>query len=68
MNRKEVSIPGISCGHCVSTIERELMELDGLKSVKGDPVSKRVVIEWDAPTDWRLIAGTLEEIGYPPGE
>ena len=36
MTTKTYHVPNISCGHCVSTIERELRELVGVKSVKAE--------------------------------
>ena len=65
MEEKSVHIPKISCGHCVMTIERELGELEGIKSVDGDAKTKQVKIKWDSPATWEKIAGTLDEVGYP---
>ncbi len=36
MTTKTYSVPNISCGHCVMTIERELKFVDGLQSVKAE--------------------------------
>ena len=37
MEQKTFSIPNISCGHCVKTIQRELLEIPGVTGVEGDP-------------------------------
>jgi len=66
MDEKDVTIPAISCGHCVATIERELGELDGIDVVRGDPYTKRVTIRWSAPADWIRITEVLDDIGFPP--
>ena len=63
-----VHVPAISCGHCVRTIERELGELPGVRSVRADAETKRVAISWEAPADWTAIAALLAEIGFPPAE
>lgn len=64
---KTVDVPGISCGHCVMTIEREVGELDGVDSVKAEQASKRVTISWDPDaTDWVVIEDTMKEINFPP--
>ena len=68
MQTKTVNVPGISCGHCVMTVEREVGELDGVKSVKADLESKNVVIEWDDPASWEKIKNLLIEIEYPAAE
>jgi len=68
MEEKTVSIPKISCGHCVLAITRELGELPGVLAVDGDPATRQVVIRWQAPATWADIAKTLNEIGYPAQE
>jgi len=65
MQTKTVTVPNISCGHCVHTIQNEVSELEGIVSVKADETSKQVTISWDAPQTWEGVAGLLEEIGYP---
>ena len=65
METSTFSIPNISCGHCVMTIKNELGELDGVQSVEGDPGSKTVTVQWDAPASQDKIRSTLKEINYP---
>ncbi|MBU4317483.1 MAG: heavy-metal-associated domain-containing protein [Proteobacteria bacterium] len=65
MKTQTFKIANISCGHCVATIQRELKELDGVIDVKGDPKTKKVTIEWDAPATVVQIEAKLSEIGYP---
>jgi len=55
MASKTVKIPKINCGHCTSTIEREVGELEGITSVKADKENKEVTIEWNETT-WTKIA------------
>jgi copper chaperone CopZ len=67
MTTKTVKVPGISCGHCVMTIEREVGELAGVTSVKAEQVTRDVTVSWDpAATDWSAIESLLKEINYPP--
>lgn len=67
METKTVTVPNITCGHCVMTIEREVGEVDGVASVKGEKETKRVTISWDPDaTDWVVIEDTMKEIDYPP--
>ena len=49
MSKDTLSIPNISCGHCVMAIKNELQDMEGVKSVEGNPQAKTVDIEWDAP-------------------
>jgi copper chaperone CopZ len=48
------------------TIERELGELDGVRSVDADAEAKTVTVEWEAPATWEDIKKLLMEINYPP--
>lgn len=65
MESKTFSIPNISCGHCVMSIKNELSEIEGVSNVEGDPDSKKVTVEYDAPVTLEKIKSTLEEINYP---
>ena len=68
MERTTLSVPSITCGHCVMTIKRELGELQGVARVEGDPAAKSITVEWAAPTTLEAIKATLREINYPAGE
>ncbi|MEJ2723612.1 MAG: heavy-metal-associated domain-containing protein [Deltaproteobacteria bacterium] len=65
MEKTTLSIPNISCGHCVMTIEREITDISGVSEVKGDVGSKQVTVSWDAPASLEKIKDTLKEINYP---
>ncbi len=65
MRKQSFKIPNISCGHCVNTIKSELTEIEGIKSVDGNPQSKTIEVEWDAPASVDKIKDKLAEINYP---
>jgi copper ion binding protein len=65
MATEKLSVPNISCGHCVMTIQRELGELEGVSKVDGDPTSKEITVNFDAPATVEKIKSTLQEINYP---
>ena len=65
MDEKTFTIPNISCGHCVMAIKNELGDLEGVKGVNGDPDSKQVTVQWEAPLTLEKIQETLKEINYP---
>jgi copper chaperone CopZ len=65
MEKKTFSIPNISCGHCVMSIKNELSELEGVTSVEGNPETKSIDVEWDAPITEEKLMETLKEINYP---
>lgn len=60
------SIPNISCGHCVHTIQMEVGELEGVKSVEASASAKTAVITFDDPATEETIIATLKEINYAP--
>jgi copper chaperone len=68
MEAKTLSIPNISCGHCVMSIKKELSEMKGISKVEGDPASKTVTLEWDVPATLETIKETLKEINYPAAD
>ena len=59
------SIPNISCGHCVHTIQTELSDVNGVKSVKADQETKKVEVVFDAPASEEKIKALLVLIDYP---
>ncbi len=62
---KTYSVPNISCGHCVMTIERELKELPGVKNVQANEQTKAVMVEVESLDLLPKVEALLEEIGYP---
>lgn len=65
MTQETLTVPNISCGHCVSAIESELADVEGVTSVKADTDTKTVVVQWNAPASIDQIRATLSEINYP---
>jgi len=65
MNTVKYSIPNISCGHCVHTIQSEVSELPGVQSVVADKDQRTAVIVFDAPATEEMIKALLAEINYP---
>ncbi|MFQ6015392.1 MAG: heavy-metal-associated domain-containing protein [Anaerolineae bacterium] len=63
-----LSVPNISCDHCIMAIKRELGELSGVSQVEGDVEKKEVTVSYDTEETLAAIRSTLEEIGYPVAE
>ncbi|MCI0521055.1 MAG: cation transporter [Chloroflexi bacterium] len=59
------SIPNISCGHCVHTIQSEVGELDGVKAVAANKDQKTATISFEAPASEEAIKALLAELNYP---
>ena len=66
MQSKTFTVPNISCGHCVHTVQMEVGDITGVKSVKAEQDSKQVVVEWGEPATWEQIEAVLVEINYAP--
>jgi len=47
------------------SIKNELTEMEGVHSVEGDPDTKSITVEWDAPATLELLKARLSEINYP---
>jgi copper chaperone len=60
------SVPNISCGHCVHTIETELSDLEGVVQAKAELMDKRVTVDYEPPATPDTIRALLTEIAYPP--
>jgi copper chaperone len=62
---KEVlKVEGMSCGHCVNSIESSVGELKGVSSVKVDLANNEVTVEFDNEMTLNQIKETIEDQGY----
>ena len=62
-----ISVSGMTCGHCVSSVEEELAELPGVQSVSVDLNAggvSPVTIESTRELTSEEIAAAVEEAGY----
>lgn len=66
MGKQKFNVPAMHCNHCVHTIEMELGEIEGVKSVSADLDSKTVQVEFEPPATLEGIIETLKEINFPP--
>ena len=66
MSSVTFSVPNISCGHCVRTIETELGELEGVSKVQASATDRTVLVEYGPPAGEQEIIELLKEINYPP--
>lgn len=66
MSTVTYTVPNISCAHCVHTIQSELSEVPGVKTVQVDQNTKKVVVSFDSPATDDGLVKILTEIDYPP--
>ncbi|GEN84440.1 copper chaperone CopZ [Sporosarcina luteola] len=59
-----LKVEGMSCGHCVNSIESSVGELTGVSSVKVDLANNEVTVEFDNEETLKQIKETIEDQGY----
>ncbi|MEX1003805.1 MAG: copper ion binding protein [Acidimicrobiia bacterium] len=65
MSTTTLEVPTISCGHCKSSIERAVSNLDGVRSVEVGIDAKQVDIDFDdTAVSLDTIVAAIEEQGY----
>jgi copper chaperone len=62
----ELTLPNMTCGHCVSRVTRALKALDPAAKVEVDLGQQRVKIQSDVPKE--AITAALADAGYSPAE
>ena len=67
MTTTAVKVAGMTCGHCVSAVTKELQGLDGVTDVAVDLVAggtSTVRVTSDAPLDDATLRAAVDEAGY----
>ena len=64
MNRTTLEIDGMTCGHCVASVQKEIGKIDGVTSVDVDLASGRVQVESAAPLTDAEVVAAVDEAGY----
>ena len=63
----ELSVDGMTCGHCVMSVSEELREIPGVKNVEvilnsGD--TSKVTVLTDTPLDDAALSDAVSEAGF----
>jgi copper chaperone len=59
----EYDIPDMSCGHCVSAVEKAIKAADPKASAEVDLMKRRALVT--SAVDPQAIAAAIDEAGYP---
>lgn len=59
-----VTVTGMTCQHCVSSVKEEVGEIAGVTSVNVDLESGRVDIESEVPLEKSVVSEAVQEAGY----
>lgn len=62
--KETLIVEGMSCNHCVNSIETSVGALTGVSTVKVDLGNNEVSVEFDNATTFAQIKETIEEQGY----
>jgi copper chaperone len=60
-----LSIPNISCNHCIMTVKRESGFVDGAEFLSGDVEAKTATFQVAGDEALQALKGALAEAGYP---
>lgn len=64
--KKTLTIPTISCGHCLKTIERELKFVEGVEYIQGSIETRAVMVDYASEEALVKARAALNEAGYAP--
>jgi copper chaperone len=64
MSTATYTVAGMTCGHCVDSVKREIGQVAGVTGVDVDLASGQVAVISDGPVDDVLVRGAVEEAGY----
>lgn len=68
MERQRVfKIPNLCCETCAALIRQSVVNLPGVSSIEIAIPTRRMTVQWHAPTTWQDIERQLDMSGYPPG-
>jgi copper ion binding protein len=57
-------VTGMTCGHCVSAVSREIGALDGVADVQVELATGDVTVSSSQPLDREAVAAAVDEAGY----
>jgi len=63
MSKIEISIEGMTCGHCAMSVTNELATLEGVSNVQVDHAAGKATVEVEGVSEDQLSAA-VEEAGY----
>jgi copper chaperone len=64
MSTVSVTVTGMTCGHCVSSVREEVGTIPGVTAVDVDLASGKVTIDSERLVEADAIKSAVEEAGY----
>ena len=62
--KKQISIEGMSCGHCVKHVENALMDVSGVEQVNVSLADKYAIVELKQDVLDSVLKEAVAEAGY----
>ncbi len=59
-----LKIEGMTCNHCVHTVQQALSAVPGVKSAEVSLDQKQAVVQSEGPLDFNAVEKAVEEEGY----
>ncbi len=63
-SKQELTVNGMTCGHCAQTLTAVLGTLSGVTSVDVDAAGGRAVVHAAHPLSTEVLAGAVDEAGF----
>ncbi len=64
MSTSTVTVTGMTCDHCASSVREEIGNIPGVTAVDVDLASGRVDIDSETPIEQATLAQAVDEAGY----
>lgn len=65
MEKKVITVEGMSCGHCKNAVEKAVRSLAGVTAAEVDLAAKTLTVEFeDAKTNLAAIKAAVAEEGF----
>ena len=58
------TVTGMTCSHCVNSVDSEIKQIPGVTDVQVELASGRVTVTSDQPLDDAAVAAAVDEAGY----
>lgn len=58
------TVSGMTCGHCVNSVQSEVGQIDGVTDVQVDLANSAVTVTSDQPLDETAVRAAVDEAGY----
>jgi copper chaperone len=64
MTSATYTVSGMTCGHCVGSVQSEVGKIAGVTAVEVELATGKVTVTANEPIDEALVRDAVEEAGY----